>query len=378
MKGIYLDNAASMPMPKGAIKKISEANAKFYANPFSLHAEGINALKALTEAKKILASEMGVRVEEITLTSGGTESNAMAILGVARAQKSHGKRKILISSIEHSSAYENAKKLESEGFIVKEIPVSENEGLDISYLEREADASVAIVSIMSVNSDTGMINDIPGIAKVCKQKGAILHIDHSQGFGKIALQPKSLGVDLLTADAHKIGGPKGIGFLYAREGLAIEPLFRGGEKKGARRAGTENTAGAIGFAAALKEYKKTRWKSVEASRNALQEELENLGARITAKNARRAPTHLHVCFGGLNGEEIANYLSTKQVYCSTGSACDSDKEEKRILDNLGIPAEYLQGALRFTLARPLAKKEINKVTREIKTFLNRFKKTNSS
>ncbi len=373
MKPIYLDNAASMPISKRVNREMSNASEKFYANPFSLHSLGLRALKVLNESRKELALELGVKVEEIILTSGGTESNAMAIFGTAMIKKIEGKNKILISSIEHSSVYENAKKLEQWGFIVKEIPVTENQGLDFDVLEKELDNSVTILSVMSVNSDAGIINDISRVAKLCKQRGVLLHVDHLQGFGKFILQPKALGIDLLSADAHKIGGPKGIGLLYVRGGLSIEPLFRGGEKENILRPGTANVVGAVGFAAALKEYKKIDWKKVKSSRDLLEEELEKLGARVTAKNLPRVVTHLHVCFKGIAGEELVNYLSTKEVYCATGSACDSEKKEKRILERLGIPEEYSHGAIRFSLARPLQRKEVLRVVKEVKSFLNKFK-----
>jgi cysteine desulfurase len=375
MKPIYLDNAASTPMSKKVIKEVSDANTEYYANPFSMHAQGQLALKALNNARKELAMELGVKSEEIIFTSGGTESNALALIGVAQRKKKEGKSKIIISSIEHTSVYENAKQLGQLGFTVCEIPISEDKGLDFNILEKELDNSVAIVSIMSVNSDTGIINDIARVAKICKSLGIILHVDHSQGFGKLALQPKTLGIDLLTADAHKLGGPKGIGLLYVRTGLEIEPLFKGGGKEQTLRPGTENVPGAMGFAAALKEQKKIDWKKVEKARDSLEIELEKIGGRITAKKLRRAATHIHVCFQKTQGEELANYLSTKEIYCSTGSACDSNKKEKRILENLGVPGQYVQGAIRFSLAQPITAGEVKRVAKEVKTFLNRFKNT---
>lgn len=361
MKAIYLDNAASMPMFESVIKEVAKISKQYYANPFSSHSKGLEARRVLIKAKQELAKELGVKEEEIILTSGSTESNSLALLKIARQKRKEGKNKIIISSIEHGSVYENAKNLEKEGFTVKEIPVNENSGLDIGFLQGEIDDKTALVSIISVNSDIGIINDIPKIAKICKERNVILHVDHTQGFGKTNMQPSNLGVSLLSADAQKIGGPRGIGLLYVKTGLDISRL------------GTPNVSGAAGFFKALKEYKKINWKNVEKTRQIFEKELENIGGRITAKSLHKAQTHIHVCFKDVDGNNLVNYLSTKGIYCSTGSACDSNNKDKRILNNLGVPKEFQTGAIRFSLSKPLTKKEIDYIVKEIKSYLNRFK-----
>ncbi|HVY01456.1 MAG TPA: aminotransferase class V-fold PLP-dependent enzyme, partial [Candidatus Nanoarchaeia archaeon] len=215
---IYLDNAASVPMSEKVIRKISKASREYYANPSSLHSLGLKARRALENARKEIAKEIGAKAEEIVFTSGSTESNALAIFGAAREKKKNGKNKIIISSLEHSTIYENARALEKEGFILKEIPANE-EGLDLECLSKELDDKTALVSVSSIVSEVGIINDISRIAKECKRKNVLLHVDHTQGFGKINMQVKNVGIDLLSADAHKVGGPRGIGLLYVRNGV---------------------------------------------------------------------------------------------------------------------------------------------------------------
>lgn len=368
---IYLDNAASTKMHENVIKKIAKASKEYYANPYSIHALGLKSRKALEDSRKELAKEIGARAEEVIFTSGGTESNALAIIGAAREKKKNGKNKIMISCLEHSSVYENAKALEKEGFIVKEVPANEEEGLDLKFLFEELDDKTALVSISSIISEVGIINDISRIAKECKRKNVLLHVDNTQGFGKINMQVKNIGIDLLTADAHKIGGPKGIGFLYVRNGVNVAPLFFGAEKERILRPGTGNVIGAIGFVAALKEYKKINWESIEKNKAILEKGIEKIGGRITAKNIQRAKGHLHVCFKNKEGEEIVSYLSTKKIYCSTGSACNFTNKEKRILFALGIPEDYRRGALRFTFAEEISEKNIRKVLTELKNSLSK-------
>ena len=370
MKEIYLDNAATTAVNKTAMEAMALYLDKEYGNPSSNHSLGLKARKTMENARKEIAKEIFVKPEEIIFTSTGTESNAIALLGVARASK---KRKVIISSIEHSSIYENAQILRKEGFEVVEIPVSEKNGLDFSKLEKEIDSKTALVSIMHANSETGIINEIGRIGKICKEKNVLFHTDALQSFGKLRIQVKSLGIDLLSAASHKIGGPKGAAFLYIRNGIDIKPLYSGGGQEFGLRSGTQNVPAIVGFVVALKEYKKTDWTEVEKIRNVLEKRLEELGGRITGKRLNRLPTHIHVCFKKINGDEIVNYLSTKGIYCSTGSACDSNKKERRILDNLGISKEYAKGVVRFSLGAETTKKDIETTIKEVKNFLNRFK-----
>ena len=373
MKKIYLDNASTTNVSKAIIAKIKPLLDLQFGNPSSKHFLGIEAKKEVDSARKTLAEEIGVKPYEIIFTSSGTEANALAILGVARAS---GKKRIIISSIEHSSVYENAKLLEKEGFEVIEIPFLEKKGLDLEFLKKNIDNKTALVSVVHVNSDVGIVNDIRKIAKICNDKKVPFHADALQSFGKMKIQAKNIGIDLLSASGHKIGGPKGSAFLYVREGINIEPIFSGGKQEKGLFSGTQNVPSIVGFAEALKEYRRVDWKNIGRVRDFAEIELEKIGAKITCKNIDRGQTHIHVCFPGIDSEQLVNYLSTKGIYVSTGSACDSNKEDSRVLDKIGVEKSLQRGALRITLGKSTKKSDLTYLIVSVKNYLNRFKKRN--
>ena len=368
MKEIYLDNAATTKMSNKVIRAMNSA-AKTYGNPSSPHLIGKEARKALENAKKRLAAKINCLPFEIVLTASGTESNNLLILGCAEAQTR--KKKLIISSIEHSSIYEPAMELKRQGYEIVLIPIDREGIVDIEFLRREIDANTLLVSVIHANSETGVIQDIESIGKICREKGVLFHTDALQSFAKIPIDVKKMNVDLLSAGAHKIGGPKGIGLLYVRSGVSIKPLIYGGGQEKGLRSGTENVWGAMGFAVASEENNNSA--KVRNVRNYFVKEVEKIGGKWNGSEDRTIYCHAHISFPGFSGQSIVSYLSEKGIMCSTGSACDSKIEEKRVLESIGLPDEEIKGAVRFVFSQENKKKDVDSVIKHLSTFFKLYR-----
>ena len=229
MKEIYLDNASTTPIYKEVIKEMNKSYLEDYGNPSSLHKLGEKARNSVNKARTEIAREINANPSEIIFTSGATESNNLAFFGLAKQNKK--KNKILISSIEHSSIFEISEALKKEGYKIIEIPIDSQGFVDIPFISRNIDNNTLLVSVIHTNNEIGVIQDIESIGKICKSKNILFHTDAAQSFGKLNIDAKKMNIDLLSAGAHKIGGPKGAGFLYIKENLKIMPLFMGADKK---------------------------------------------------------------------------------------------------------------------------------------------------
>ncbi|MBX4212145.1 cysteine desulfurase [Candidatus Pacearchaeota archaeon] len=351
---IYLDNASTTKVQTSVVKAMEKYFTQEYGNPSSPHEMGERARKAVEDARKQIAREIGARPWEIIFTSGASESNNLAILGLPP-------KKVIISSIEHSSVYEPARRMKS----AVEIPVDKDGIIDLKKLEKEIDRS-SMVSVIHAHNEIGVLQDIRKIGMICRKKGVLFHTDAVQSFGKEPIQVKNIGVDLLSASAHKIGGPKGIGFLYIREGLDITPLIYGGGQEKGLRSGTENVPGIVGFAEALARVKKINRNKVKELREFFMEKLESIGGKINGSRSYRIYNNIHVSLP-LDAEKLVIYLSQKGIMCSTGSACES-KNDKRSLVSIGLNEKEIRGALRFTLNEDITKKDIDYVIRTIDKF----------
>ena len=365
-KIIYLDNAATTPLYKEVAKEMEKFFFKEYGNPSSMHEMGEEARKAIDDARAKIAKEIGAKPWEIIFTSGATESNNLALFGVVRAHKN--RKKIVISAIEHPSVREVCEALRIDGYEIVEISVDSRGFVNLEKLEDEIDSS-SIVSIIHGNNEIGVLQDLRKIGEVCKKKGALLHSDAVQSFGKEKINVHEIGIDLLSASAHKIGGPKGIGFLYAREGIALKPIIYGGGQERGLRVGTENVPGIVGFAKALEVTKKADWKKVEKLRDYFIERLEKISGKINGPREKRLIGNVHVSFSGLDAEEAVIKLSQKGVMCSTGSACESKKKkEKKVLKAIGLNENEIRGSLRFSFGENNTKEEIDYTIKQIKTI----------
>ena len=368
MKEIYLDNSATTRINPVVVKSMEEVFLRTYGNPSSLHKLGEESLNSINIARKKFAKEIGAKSHEIVFTSCGTESNNLAIQGLARANPT--KRKIIISSIEHPSITETCKFMKSQSYEIVEIPVDKEGILDTLLLEKEIDKDTLLVSLIHVNNLFGTIQDLKKIGKICKKKKVYFHTDAVQGFGKINLNVRDMNIDLLSASAHKIGGPKGIGFLYFREEIKIDPLIFGGGQERNLRSGTENVSGIIGFAKALELERKVDKKKIKNIRDEFIELLETLGGKINGSKEKRSFDNIHVSFEKISSEKLVYHLSEKKIYASVGSACDTKKKtERKILKSIEMDEKSINGSIRFTLSDKTNKRDVRKVIKEIKNFL---------
>ena len=361
---IYLDNAATTKVRKEVAKAVNSYLTEEYGNPSSLHEMGERARKAIDKARSDIARIINAKPHEIIFTSGGTESNNLAIQGIGR--KFPAKKTILISAIEHPSIFEVCSYLQKKGYRIIKIPVDKEGIININYLEKEIkkNKDILLVSIMHVNNIIGTIEDIERIGKLCRENNVIFHTDAVQGFGKIDLNVKKMNIDLLSASGHKIGSPKGVGFLYVREGIEISPLVFGGGQERGLRSGTENVPAIVGFAKAL-EFKQNS-KRIEKMRNRLIEKIKNIEGRINGSIEKRIYNNVHASFNGIEGDVLVTFLSKKGIYVSAGSACDSKKEkDDHVLRAIGLNRNEKDGSVRITINEDINEKDIDYIAREI-------------
>ena len=366
-KIIYLDNAATTPVYPEVVRVMQKYMLTEFGNPSSIHSMGESAQKAIENAKKIIASEIGAKPWEIIFTSGGTESNNLAFQGVAKANTS--KKKIIISAIEHSSIYELCQEMKKYGYVIAEIPVDKDGLIDFSLLEKEIDSNTLIVSILHANNEIGVLQDIKIIGDLCRKKGVVFHTDAVQSFCKEKINVSSMGVDMLSASGHKIGASKGVGFLYIKTGVQIEPIIIGGSQESGLRPGTQNVPSIMGFAKAVEITKKIDKNKVKALRDYFISELEKICGKINGSKEKRIYNNVDVSFSGKEGDAMLLFLSEMGIMCSTRSACMSkQKKENRILSALGLKDDLINGALRFSLNEFNTYKEIDSVITELRKF----------
>lgn len=371
-KKVYLDSASTSRVREEVAKEMGKYFISDFGNPSSLHSMGEGARKAIEDAREKFALEIGCKPWEIIFTSGGSESNNLALQGLARANKD--KRKILISAIEHPSVREACEFLKTQGFEIVEIPVNREGLLKMDVLEKEIGGGkdVLCVSVMHVNNIIGVVQDIEKIGRICQERGILFHSDCVQSFGKLDINV-SCGVDLMSVSGHKINGPKGIGFLYVREGLGILPLIFGGGQERGLRSGTENVAGIVGFAKALELSKKVDKNMIARIRDLFIHSLEKIGGRVNGSKEKRIFNNIHVSFNGIESDSLVLYLSEKGIYVSAGSACDSKKgRADSVLKAIGVKDRDANGSIRISLDENIEEGDIKRVIDEIKKTMEIF------
>ncbi len=369
MERIYLDSASTTQIYDSVKKEIDKTSSELYGNPSSLHLLGEKAMEKINLSRKKIAEKINARPWEIIFTSGATESNNLALrcIDAGRSRNIN-----IISSIEHPSVRETAKHLQKTGQGLLEIPVDKSGRIDIDFLRKELEKNrnkIRIVSVMHVNNILGVIQDIDEIGRLCRKNKVLFHTDAVQSFGKIRIDVKKTGIDLLSASAHKIGGPKGVGFLYAREGVKIWPLFHGGGQERGVRSGTENTPGIAGFSKAVEEIGRINRKKIEKLKKKLINGLGKIGAKINSPEDG-VSNIIHTSFPGFSGEEIVYRLSEKGIYVSSGSACDSKKEkEDHVLKAIGLGKREIAGSIRISLSEKNSEGDIEKIIKELSEIL---------
>ncbi len=357
----YLDNSATTPLCKEAVEKVNYALTSCWGNPSSLHANGIAASELLEDSRAIIAKKLSCAPEEIIFTSGGTQSNNIAVLGAANALKRRGSR-IITTSVEHSSVEEPVKYLESQGFDVIRLRVNENGLIDERQLYAAANPSVVLISIMYVNNEVGTIQPVEFAKRAAVHAGAnaLIHCDAVQAFGKVQLKPYNMGVDLMSVSSHKIHGPKGAGALFVKKGTRLAPHSLGGLQESKIRPGTEPMPAIAGFAAAtaaMPEYS----KGLEHAEMLRDYFVKNVSAMENIKinsPANAMPYVTNISVLGIPSEVMLNYLSNMGIYVSSGSAC-SKRNKSRVLRAMGLGEDRINSAIRVSISRFTTKEEID-------------------
>ncbi len=350
---VYLDNSATTrPYPE-VVEEITNILNNNYANPSSLHSLGKKAEDALNNAREVIADTLSCTAGEIIFTSGGTESDNLAILGACHAKMRQGK-KIITQKTEHMAVLETMQHLESEGFEVIYADVDENGLVDADQIISMIDDNTILVSIMHVNSETGAIMPIEKIGASIDHSKCLFHVDAVQSYGKIKINPEKMGIDLMTISSHKIHGPNGVGALYVRRGVRILPQVFGGGQEKALRSGTENLAGVCGFAKAAQikfERLDTAEKHIKNLKDSLLKGILS-GIDNVVVNSPKDSIYsiLNISFPGLKSEVLLHVLESKGIYVSTGSACNSKKKLSYVLKSMGIADKVIDSAIRMSLS----------------------------
>ncbi len=354
MKTIYLDHAATSPIAPEVISVMTEAMGLYYANASSIHAAGREARKQLDAARLVLANSIQCHPNEIILTSGGTEADNMAILGTAYARRTEGNH-IITTQIEHHAVLHACEKLEREGFRVTYLPVDELGQVSVEDVKAAIQDDTILVTIMYGNNEVGTIQPIAEIGELLKDHQAVFHTDAVQAYGLIELNVLDLQVDLLSVSAHKLNGPKGIGFLYAKQGTKLHPLLVGGSQEKKRRAGTENIASTLGFAKAVELAAVSRAKKVEEYhkyKQLLIEQLEknSIDFKVNGHQTDVLPHVLNVTFNGTDVESFLINLDMAGVLVSSGSACTAGSIDPShvLVAMFGQNAVELRSSIRFS------------------------------
>jgi len=361
---VYLDYAATTPIRPEVFQAMEPYLTKEFGNPSSIHHFGKQARIAIEEAREKIAKALGAKNEEIIFTSGGTESNNMALKGVAYALSDKGKH-IITSSIEHHAILEPCHFLEKLGFEITYLPVDKEGFIDPDSLRKAIRKDTILISIMHANNEIGTIEPIEELTKIAREYEIYFHTDAVQTVGHIPVNVDKLGVDLLSISAHKFYGPKGIGALYIRKGTKIHPLIHGGEQEQRKRAGTENVAGIVGMGKAIEisilELDNERERLINL-RDYFIKEVEKRIEEVYLNGPReiRLPNNINFSFAYIEGESILLNLDLEGIAVSTGSACSSASlEPSHILSAIGLPIELAHSAVRFTLGHYTTKEDLD-------------------
>ncbi len=378
MKKYYLDNAATTPTDPRVLQAMLPCFTEVYGNPSSLHAFGQTAKHLVEEARKTVASFIGASPEEIIFTSGGTEANNTVVEGIAHDRREKGNH-VITSKIEHHSILEPCYFLEKEGFEVTLIPVNEYGLVDPDDVRKAITEKTILISIMHANNEIGTIQPLTEISKIARENGIYFHTDSVQTFGHFPISVNELQIDLLSASAHKLYGPKGIGILYVRKGTRIEPILRGGDQEKRRRASTHNVPGIVGLGKAVELAKEEVVNEIEkltVLRNMLIDgiltKIEH--SRLNGHPSQRLPNNVNISFSYVDGESMLLKLDMEGIACSTGSACTSSNlEPSHVLSAIGLPLELAHGSLRFSLGRQTTEDNIRYVLEVLPGIISKLR-----
>ena len=361
---IYADNAATTKMSRTAIDAMLPYMETYFGNPSSLHTIGQQAAEALQKARETAAACLGCQSREITFTSGGSEADNQALISAARIGQRKGKKHIISTAFEHHAILHTLKKLEKEGFEVQLLDVGPTGTVTAQQVADAIREDTCLVTIMYANNEIGSIMPIPEIGAVCKEKGVLFHTDAVQAAGHLHIDVKAQNIDMLSLSAHKFHGPKGVGLLYARQGIPLTNIIEGGAQERGKRAGTENIPGIVSMAAALKEacdHIDENAAKVSALRDKLIAGLSQIPhSAVNGDLVHRLPGNVNFCFEGIEGESILLLLDAKGICASSGSACTSGSlDPSHVLLAIGRPHEVAHGSLRLSLCEWNTEEEVD-------------------
>lgn len=376
---IYLDHAATTPVRPAVLEAMTPYFSEQYGNPSSLYSIAREARKALDWARDTVAEALGASPSEIIFTSGGSESDNLALKGIAFANRQKGNH-IITTQVEHHAILHTCEYLEKRfGFRITYLPVDENCVVDLDALERAITPETILVSVMYANNEVGTIQPIEEISHILKHRGGIaFHTDAVQAGGSLDLNVDKLGVDMLSLSAHKFYGPKGVGVSYVRKGTSYWPQQQGGGQERGRRAGTENTAGIVGLATALKlayEHLESNNAHAAAMRDQLVEGVTLIpGAHLTGHPTNRLPNNASFVFDYVEGESILLSLDMLGIGASSGSACTSSTlEPSHVLKAMGVPIERAHGSLRLTTGMDNVEEDMDRVVQVLPGIIERLR-----
>ncbi|MDH6374390.1 cysteine desulfurase [Paenibacillus sp. PastF-3] len=381
MKSIYLDHAASTPVHPEVAKVMLNIMTEQYGNASSVHQFGRSAKRILNGARDNIAAFLGCSPDEWVFTGGGTESDNLALYGAAAAVSHKGKH-IITTQIEHHAVLHTCEELEKEGFKVTYLPVDSTGRVSVTDIEAVLQEDTVLISVMYANNEVGTVQPIQEIGQLAKERGILFHVDAVQALGALPITLRELPVDYMSFTAHKINGPQGIGGLYVRSGAPLHPRLHGGLQERGRRAGTENLAGAAGFAKAVEIAVKglsERQQNMKLLRSRLLEELNTLIGRerysLNGNTEEFLPSILNLSFPGAGTDVMLMNLDMEGIAAASGSACTSGSLEiSHVLKAMGLPQNILESAIRFSIGLGNTTEEIEYVARKVETILNRLRK----
>mgnify|MGYP005891449421 FL=1 len=361
---IYADNAATTKMSRTAIDAMLPYMETYYGNPSSLHTVGQQAAEALMTARQTVAACLGCQPREITFTSGGSEADNQALVSAARIGERKDRKHIISTAFEHHAILHTLKKLEKEGFDVQLLDVGPTGTVTAQQVADAIREDTCLVTIMYANNEIGSILPIPEIGAVCREKGVLFHTDAVQAAGHLHIDVKAQNIDMLSLSAHKFHGPKGVGVLYARQGIPLTNIIEGGAQERGKRAGTENIPGIVSMAAALQEacaHIDENAAKVSALRDKLMAGLSQIPhSALNGDPVHRLPGNVNFCFEGIEGESLLLLLDAKGICASSGSACTSGSlDPSHVLLAIGRPHEVAHGSLRLSLCEWNTQEEVD-------------------
>ena len=381
---IYFDNAATTRASEQVAEKVTEMLCHNFGNPASVNKLGLQVEKEIKKTTEILSRGIHCKINEIYYTSGGTEGDNWAIFGTAEGYQRQGKH-LITTKIEHPAVKKPMETLEQKGYDITWLSVDKKGKIDLEELKQSIRKDTILVSIILINNETGVIQDVEKIGKIIKQQNenTLFHVDAVQAFGKYAIDVEKMNIDWLTMSAHKINGPKGVGMLYKRQGLKVKPYILGGGQQQGQRSGTENGAGVAGLGVAadicFQNMKKNQQTIFDVKRTLAEGILNGIAdVQINGDTLEQSsPYVLNVTFKGLRSEVLLHALESKDIFVSAGSACDSKKKVgSPVLTAMGLPFNEIEGAVRFSFCQYNTVEEAQECVKQLKEIVPFLRKYN--